>query len=236
MVWTAEVPVSRLRQKRRWKVEFFVTSPTQNTKSGFPSAVLRDIVDERKKTLDPQSFPEKSMNYIGLENVESTTGDLIDFNPKLGKAIRSRSKRFYEGDVLYGRLRPYLNKVFVATGSVASGICSGEFYVLVSRQGLVLPNYLRAILSSKYVQQHVVSWLTGSALPRLQVDDLLGIEVPLPPMEQQRGFEDFLVSQDNLRRCLKQDLETLEIRNGRVFVEAIERGSIPVPSDGEASY
>ena len=190
---------------------------------------------KEKETVDPQAHPGDLMNYIGLENVESTTGDLVGFKPRYGKEIRSRSKRFYEGDVLYGRLRPYLNKVLVADSEIAVGICSGEFYVLVPRQDRVRANYLRAILSSEHVRKHVASWQTGSALPRLQLDDLLGIEVPLPPMEAQETFEEFLVRQDNLRRRLKQDLRTLADQTVKSFADAIEHGSTPPFSDGEVN-
>ena len=235
MVWTTEVPVSHLRRKRRWKVEFFGTPTPGRNKSGFPTTVLCDIVTERRETMDPQAYPEERVNYIGLENVESGTGDLVEFKAKYGKEIRSRSKRFYEGDVLYGRLRPYLNKVFVAGGNPTAGICSGEFYVLVPRPEVVLPNYLRAILSSEYVRQLVAGWQTGSSLPRLQIEDLLAIEVPLPPLHEQRAFEEFLLSQHRQRRRLKDNLKAQESRITNLFTDAIERGSIPVMSDDEAS-
>ena len=208
-------------------MEFFATPTPRQIRGGFPWTALNNIVDERRETLDPQAYPESMMNYVGLENVESGTGDLIGFKPKRGIEIRSRSKRFCEGDVLYGRLRPYLNKVFVAGGNFTVGICSGEFYVLIPRQDVVFPNFLRAILSSDYVQQHVANLQTGSALPRIQIDDLLAIEVPLPPLEEQRDYEEFLVSQHHLRSRLKEDLKTLESRTTRLFFEAIERGSTP---------
>ncbi len=237
MVWTTEVLVSELRQRGRWKVDFFSGLVQGQYGNVFPRTVLGNIVSERKETMDPQTCPEDMLNYIGLENIESGTGDLIEFKPKCGKEIRSRSKRFLAGDVLYGRLRPYLNKVFVAQGNVTTGICSGEFYVLVPRQGLVLPNYLRAILASDYVQQNVKCWQTGSALPRLQIEDLLAIEVPLPPVEKQQTYEEFLVNQNHQRRRLKQELATLESRATRAFVEAIVCGTSPsmsnlVRSDG----
>ena len=234
MVWTTEVLVSQLRQRGRWKVEFFDTSASRQNKSGFPRTALGNIVDERRETMDPQACPEERMNYIGLENVASNTGDLIKFKPKYGKAIRSRSKWFYEGDVLYGRLRPYLNKVFVANGNPTTGICSGEFYVLSPKRDLVLPNYLRAVLSSEYVLQHVSSWQTGSALPRLQIDDLLSIEVPLPTIQEQKSYEEFLASQNCLRRRLKQDLEKVEYMTEKLFAEAIEGGSTPRILEGDA--
>ena len=173
-------------------------------------------------------------SWLQRSRKASATGDLIAFKPKYGREIRSRSKRFYENDVLYGRLRPYLNKVFVAVGDLMSGICSGEFYVLIPRQDVVLPNFLRAVLSSEYVHQHVASWQTGSALPRLQIEDLLAIEVPLPPLEEQRAYEEFLMSQNRERRRLKKKLETMESKIPKAFVDAIERGSAPFISDGDA--
>ena len=231
-MWTTEVRASQLRRNGRWKVDFFYSASTRKHRNGFPWSALTNIVRERKETTDPQTNPEEPMNYIGLQNIESGTGDLMDFSPKYGKEIRSRSKHFEEGDILYGRLRPYLNKVFLAADNVCTGICSGEFYVLAPNRDLVLPVYLRAILASEYVQQHVINLQTGSSLPRLQIQDLLEIEVPLPPLERQRDFEKYILSQDQKRKRLKEDLATLEHGMPRKLIQAIERGTTPsLPPD-----
>lgn len=182
----AVVTLSHLLEVGRWKAEQFC-GPRQNELAGvFGSAPLGDFVSERREFLDPQAFPTHTVHYIGLEHVAPDTGDLIEYAPRLGQEIKSRSKVFRSGDVLYGRLRSYLNKVFVATPPVSEGVCSGEFLVLVPDIERCDPVFLRQLLASRGVQQATSGLQSGSALPRLHLDDLLRIRLPLPPLDRQR--------------------------------------------------
>lgn len=223
-MWTEKVLLSDLRERDCWKVEFFCGETTTKNATKFDLVVLRDIVEERRQTLDPQAEPNDLFNYIGLENIQSVTGDLLNFKPKYGKEIRSRSKVFCAGNILYGRLRPNLNKVYLADEPVSSGICSGEFYVLSCQQNKVLPNFLRAVLASKYVQQYVCRWQTGSALPRLQIHDLLAIKIPLPPLNVQLIYEEFLIRENNHRCRLAAELAELPQRTLDAVVQSLESG------------
>jgi hypothetical protein len=226
-MWTGTVAFAHLQKKSRWKVEFFCSDATSKVETAYESTTLRQLFDERRESIDPQAYPDHVFNYLGLEHVESLTGDLVNFQPRRGKEILSRSKVFREGDILYARLRPYLNKVFLARGVVAEGICSGEFYVLTPDASLILPRFARALLTAKYVQDYVVGLLTGSALPRLQLEDLLAIEIPLPPVEQQQAFEEFLVREDARRRTLVNELTGLPGALIDAVVGALESGKKP---------
>lgn len=226
-MWIGKTSILDFQKKSCWKVDFFCNEGTSISSSTFELVTLQEIVTERKETLNPQANPDKLLNYVGLENIQSLTGDLIDFHPKYGKEIRSRSKIFQKGDVLYGRLRPYLNKVYLAEGSISEGICSGEFYVLKLNAKRVLPNFLRATLASQYVQQYVQKLQTGSALPRLQIQDLLEIEIPLPPIEIQQNYEDFLIENNSYRRKLSIELSELPQRIVDTVVHALEYGENP---------
>lgn len=235
-MWTSTISFRQLRERARWKVENFCEVGISKPEAAFDWIALGTVADERKETLDPQSYPEHVFNYLSLEHVQSMTGDLIEFAPRLGKEIRSRTKVFRQGDILYGRLRPYLNKVFLATGSVSSSICSTEFYVLIPRVDLVLPNFLRAVLSSHYVQQYVKGLQTGSALPRLQLDDLMKIELPLPPIAAQSLYEEFLRHETIRRRQIAAELAILPQAALDAVVNALESGgepSMPILQFGE---
>lgn len=226
-MWIGKASISDFQKKSCWKVEFFCNEGASISNSIFELVSLQEIVTERKETLNPQASPDKLLNYVGLENVQSLTGDLIDFHPKYGKEIRSRSKIFQKGDILYGRLRPYLNKVYLAEEFISEGICSGEFYVLKPNTNKVLPNFLRATLASQYVQQYVQNLQTGSALPRLQLQDLLEIEIPLPPIEIQQDYEEFLIQKNSYRRKLSIELSELPQRIVDTVVHALEYGEKP---------
>src|SRR5437899_12976380 len=135
-MWIRTESFQKLLAEGRWKVEFFSGEADNAPKSRYPLVRLGEIVQESQKALDPQTEPNRLFNYLGLEHVKSVTGDLVGFQPRSGSEILSRSKVFSEGNVLYGRLRPYLNKVYLAVGIVSEGICSGEFFVLFPDRSL----------------------------------------------------------------------------------------------------
>ncbi len=229
-MWESITSLSQLHRQSRWKVEVFCNEGLTKPDAAYDWTPLRAIFDERKETLDPQAYPEYFFNYLGLENVQSATGDLVGFEPRHGKEIRSKTKIFRGGDILYGRLRPYLNKVYLANGQVSNGICSGEFYVLIPRKNLVFPHFARAILSSIYVQQLVTNLQTGSALPRLQFDDLMKIEIPLPPLAIQIKFEEFLIEATLRRQRLASELVKLPQATLNALTQALESGKEPFMS------
>jgi len=180
------VDLQEIRRSDRWKVEFFLAPKPANGDSRFPAVELGQLIEERREFLDPQEFADHRFHYLGLEHVASDTGDLVDYAPRLGREVKSRSKVVRADDVLYGRLRPYLNKVFHTPAAMGSGICSGEFYVLIPNTELADPAFLRSLLASSLVSRFTSDLQTGSALPRLQLADLLRVEVPLPPLDVQR--------------------------------------------------
>ena len=141
--------------------------------------------------------------------MEPRTGDLVTSTQRKAADVKSRSKVFYEGDVLYGRLRPYLNKIYLAAGKVIEGLCSGEFYVLISKPDKITPGYLRAILASSFVLEQVRDLSTGSALPRLPLSELLPIEVPVPPLAVQTAMAAELGNIAAKRADLKKELGVL---------------------------
>lgn len=196
-MWTSIVGLESLIERGRWKVEYFCPAEKlANITEWDWLTPVGKLVTERKETIEPASLGEQLVNYVGLEHVQSMTGELADhFGARKAKDVKSRSKVFREDDVLFGRLRPNLNKVIVAKGAIADGICSGEFFVLIPNKQVILPMVLRYLLSSHYVQRHADRLQTGTALPRMNLDDLFAIEVPVPPLNIQHKLERKLEAQ-----------------------------------------
>jgi restriction endonuclease S subunit len=164
-----------------------------------------ELITEQTKAIEPKLQPRKIFNYLGLENVESNTGDLVKFHSRNGIEVKSRSKIFSQFDVLYGRLRPNLNKVYIAAGQgVDEGICSTEFYVLRPKSEHVRPYLFRSVLASCFV---------SSVVGRFQTDDLFSIQVPVPPLDYQLELEEFIIQADIERRELKQRLLEMPFEN-----------------------
>jgi restriction endonuclease S subunit len=214
-----------LCKQGRWKAEFFLLTDTENDKDRLASENLvpiRSLVTERKETVDPSSLGNVEINYLGLENILSLTGELVEFSSRPAKSIKSRSKVFRTGDVLYGRLRPNLNKVWLACGDISEGICSTEFLVLVPVVDRIRPAVLRYLLSSQYIQRHALRLQTGTALPRMNLDDLLDIEVPVPTLEKQKKLEEKLLDDFRNLIALRAKLNEMPRRILEEFMQEVE--------------
>ncbi len=141
-----------------------------------PLIPLGDLVIARKESIDPSSLPAGRVDYIGLENIESNTGRIIGDTRVDPRLIKSRSKVFYKGDILFSKLRPNLNKIAYVS-DIETGICSGEIYALTpksSTAGLALSFLLRLPI----VRSESERLVAGAALPRLDLDKILGLKVP----------------------------------------------------------
>ena len=104
---------------------------------------------------------------------------------EISEAGRERRSVVYEkGDILYGRLRPYLNKVVVAE---SCGICSTEFHVMrVIDMATVLPEYVASILRSDLILSQTKHMMTGNTHPRISNDDVQNLYIPVPDITVQK--------------------------------------------------
>lgn len=225
-MWTSEMPYAVLAERNRWKVEFFCAPSTSDLPpSAFDMLSIGELVKERKGGMEPASEGDRLVSYLGLENVQSLTGQLVNFEPRQGRSIKSRSKLFFADDVLYGRLRPNLNKVFLAAAPVTEGLCSGEFFVFVPNREIINPVVLRYLLASDYVQRHATRFQIGTALPRMNLDDLLEIKVPVPPLPLQEKYAKTLLARFTHLVEVKREADTLPLRIASSFLAALETGS-----------
>lgn len=110
--------------------------------------------------------------YVGLENITSDVGEYVKTE---NKDSVSSAVIFDKGDILFPKLRPYLNKVFYAA---FNGICSTEFYVLKSK--MVNAEYLSIFLRSSLVVNQTKHMMTGNTLPRLQTEDVKRLLISVP--------------------------------------------------------
>lgn len=131
-------------------------------------------VRDRSEPVDAGDLP-----YLGLEHVESGTTRIRG----QGRAddVRSTVAVFSAGDVLYGRLRPYLNKAIRAP---FDGVASTEFLVFREAPALASP-FLLHLLSSGRVVTHAHANSSGVNLPRVSAEKLGQLEFKLPPLPEQ---------------------------------------------------
>ena len=181
------IDATEFRASKRWNAEYFLpVGDNPSISSPYRLCKLRELVSERREFLFPGDYPDWILNFVGLENISQSTRRLVDFSPRTGGEIKSRSKIFRKGDVLYGRLRPSLNKCLNVGDFFSEGICSTEIFVLVPELKVIDPEYLGELLVSGRVRARISALVAGAALPRVQLSDFLDIEVPIPELEIQR--------------------------------------------------
>ena len=130
---------------------------------------------------------DKTLKYVGLENIEKETGQ-IDFQS--ADAVKSTKNIFYKGNILYGRLRPYLNKHGIVP---FGGVCSTDILVFDSKE--VSSNQLvDYFFHLPFFIQYVVSNSKGINLPRVSEGIVLNAKFPLPPLKEQQRIVDRIES------------------------------------------
>ena len=118
---------------------------------------------------------------LDLEDIEKSTGRLLKRVRRSERLSLSEKNSFQAGDVLYGKLRPYLNKVIVAD---EPGVCTTEL-VPFRCYGDWVPQYFRIALSSPAFIEYVNARSYGMKMPRLGTEDARMALLPLPPLEEQ---------------------------------------------------
>lgn len=138
---------------------------------------LGEVVRPNRPRVKPESMPDAP--FIGMEHVEAHTMKLLGSVP--AATMKSSAIHFKPGDVLYGRLRPYLNKVFRAT---FEGLCSAEFIVFPENERID-GRYLQYFLNSgSFVR--FATHLNAGDRPRVDFDQIAPYKIPVPSLAHQR--------------------------------------------------
>ena len=184
---------------------------------GWAEADLGSVVRPRSQRVSPAEHGH--LPYIGLENVEADVMRLVGTVP--AHTMKSSSARFYPTDLLYGRLRPYLNKVFQPT---FDGLCSAEF--------IVLPE--SGVLNSRFLQYRInagdfvafTSQLNTGDRPRVDFEQLGDFRIRIPPLPEQRRIveklEELLSDLDAGVASLRRAKANLKRYRASVLKSAVE--------------
>ena len=144
---------------------------------GWEIRLLGEVVKPTRPRIKPSEKPD--LPFIGMEHVEAHTMKLLGTAP--AGTMKSSAVHFQSGDVLYGRLRPYLNKVYRPN---FEGLCSAEFIVFPKTEG-VDSRYLQYFMNSSTFVSFASHLNTGDR-PRVDFDQLAPCEFPLAPLDQQK--------------------------------------------------
>ena len=143
-----------------------------------------DLFDVVSETINPQESAG-TVNYVGLENIESQTGKVVGTISCDIQSIKSTKRIFKNGDILFGKLRPALNKVTVAA---FDGICSTDIIVLRAKNDSVNSEFYSILLRSDTFNSLVLNGVSGGQLPRISVEYLLNLPIQKVDIEEQNSI------------------------------------------------
>lgn len=178
-------------------------------------ARLGDVLTRVDTKVDPQTSQLGSHFYVGLEHIESHTGRLLREAEEVTEAsnILSIKTAFKTGDILYGKLRPNLNKVQMAT---QDGICSTDIWALRTSE-VVLPDFALRYLRSPAIYVRATQLAAGANLPRISADAFDRFPIPLPTLSEQQRIIDVLRLADELRGAKERAIKLCAELNKALF-------------------
>ena len=166
----------------------------------YPTKKLSEVVEQRTEKNIKNNIP-----YIGMEDIESDTGRFLgSLKPK---SVKSLTSFFDDSCVLYGKLRPYLNKVFIPN---FEGHCSTEFIPLKPNINYLTRKWLAYWIMSPDIVKKVMFTVAGARMPRANMNRVIEFPIPLPPLEIQKKIveriEKMMVKIDKAKRLRKEAL------------------------------
>lgn len=167
-----------------------------------------EVVQLCKERIDPRRTAPREF-CIELEHIEQETGCLVGYT--ITSAGSSLKSVFHEGDVLFGKLRAYLRKYWLAN---REGVCSTEIWVLLAIRSLLTPQYLFQIVKvDSFVE--VASSAYGTHMPRSDWNIVKNFELALPTLPEQTAIATILSDMDTEIATLETQLaKTRSLKQG----------------------
>lgn len=182
---------------------------------------LGEVLRLRREVVHPRDKPKGAATFVGLEHVASGTGQRIGSVSVEMSELTGRKPQFRAGDIVYGYLRPYLNKVWLAD---FDGLCSVDQYVYEVDGAIAEAEFIAWFMRSPVYLRRAPIDLTPGQLPRLRTDEVAAVELALPPLATQREIAARLCGQfatlQQLQSALSTQRTALEALPGAFLREA----------------
>lgn len=197
----------------KWRVENNVTLHDWQEKT---LGDLLSLSKEKTETFDA------ALKYVGLENIEKGVGE-ISFQS--ADTVKSTKNIFYKGDLLYGKLRPYLNKHGVAN---FDGVCSTDILVFNSNE-LSFNNFVNYFFNLPRFIEYAIANSKGINLPRVSAKEILNAPINLPPLEEQkeiaRLLDHLLAKENRVKEIAEKTLQQIDALKKNILERAF-RGEL----------
>ena len=127
--------------------------------------------------------------HIGIDSIEKETGRLIGYRTIAEDGVISCKYLFTPEHIIYSKIRPNLNKVAMPD---FDGLCSADAYPILVKSEICNRAYLGYTLRSKYFLDYILAFSNRTNLPKVNKSQVEGFKLPLPPIEIQNKFAEFV--------------------------------------------
>jgi|SaaInlLV_10m_DNA_3_1039740.scaffolds.fasta_scaffold08176_1 type I restriction enzyme S subunit len=169
---------------------------------------------------DKNKNQSNNLPYIGLEHIESNSGRFIGSLDS--HQVKSSTFHFDSRHVLYGRLRPYLNKVLIPN---FEGHCSTEIFPILVGNEIIREYLFYWLISDQTVKKIDATW-TGARMPRANMNEVINFILPIPQVEEQKQIVKLLGNlreqTQSLESKYQQELNSLEELKKSILQKAFE--------------
>jgi type I restriction enzyme S subunit len=156
--------------------ESYLQGVFENKGEGWEEKTLGEVCEYEKSQNNRSDLP-----YVGLEDIQANTGIFV--GPDTPRSMKSLTFYFNTEHVLYGRLRPYLNKVLIPD---FEGHCSTEIFPIKPKKYVIDRSYLFHWLIANETMKKINATWTGATLPRANMNAVLDFKINIPPIKEQR--------------------------------------------------
>jgi type I restriction enzyme S subunit len=180
---------------------------------------LGEVAEQRKETTNPRDGDWK---YVGLEHIDPGESHLKRYG--FSNEVRSSKSKFYSGDILYGKLRPYLDKGVLVD---FEGICSTDIIVIKTKENLngTLLSYLVHI---KDFRAYATKTMTGVNHPRTSWRTLSQFSISLPPLPEQQKIAKVLSTVQQAKEMTDTVISATKELKKSLMKHLFSYGPVPV--------
>lgn len=190
-----------------------------------------EVATIKSNLVNPLDFPD--LPHIAPDNIEKKTGVLLEYHTVSEDGVTSGKHRFYPGQILYSKIRPYLSKVVVVN---FNGLCSADMYPIEAKGNARCLWYY--MLSEEFLEQ-ASSAGSRSVLPKINQKELSALTVVLPTLKDEqeeivRILDDLFSKEQQAKESAEGVLEQIDLIKKAILARAF-RGELGTNDPTEES-
>ena len=191
------------------------------SKSTWMLLPFSQVAEIKSNLVDPAKF--QKFPHIAPDNIEKKTGRLLEYHTIAEDKVTSGKHRFYPGQILYSKIRPYLSKVVVID---FDGLCSADMYPIEAKEDT---KYLWYYMLSEDFLEQASSAGSRSVLPKINQKELSRIVIRRPSLSEQneivRILDTLLEKERQVKEAAEEVLERIDLMKKSILAKAF-RGEL----------